>query len=230
MSVDRRGAGGTTGTEAADDVLGACQPVGEYRAELDAGRWWWSEEVDGMLGLEPGEVTPSAAVLDAHRHPDESSSPVATVELVASTGETCSAVHEILDARGRTRTLVVTGEVGRRGTDGQVVRVVGHIVDLTGQLRDLVQPQVDRELAVAVAGRSRIDQAKGVLMLALGMDEQTATRVLFEWSNRTNIKARELADRLVSSVSGDGAPVAEARAAVDQLLGSIAGESGAGRR
>lgn len=56
------------------------------------------------------------------------------------------------------------------------------------------------QLDEAIVGRAVIEQAKGVLILRHGIDEDQAFAVLSRWSQTTNTKLRTIAETLVRAV------------------------------
>lgn len=67
--------------------------------------------------------------------------------------------------------------------------------------RDLLRGTDVRDLYSALASRAVIEQAKGMIMLRQGCDEQAAFRVLVNASQRANRKLRDVAAYLVEAVS-----------------------------
>ncbi|WP_345734154.1 ANTAR domain-containing protein [Mycobacterium intracellulare] len=74
-----------------------------------------------------------------------------------------------------------------------------------------------RAVAAVVDSRAAIEQAKGVLMLVYGLTAERAFDVLVWRSQETNIKVRELAQRLLAELSAVDIP-GPARETVDYLL------------
>jgi GAF domain-containing protein len=64
--------------------------------------------------------------------------------------------------------------------------------------------QLTEQLREALSSRSTIEQAKGVLMAARGIDADAAFALLIEQSQRDNIKVRDLASRLVATIVDGG--------------------------
>jgi GAF domain-containing protein len=60
------------------------------------------------------------------------------------------------------------------------------------------------QLAQALDSRAVIDQARGILMATHGIDAQQAFELLAKESQNTNVKLREVAARLVESISPPG--------------------------
>jgi anti-anti-sigma regulatory factor len=75
--------------------------------------------------------------------------------------------------------------------------VSGFLVDTTTAQDTLVAERVNAELTVALESHAVIDQAKGILMLTYGVDEDAAFGILRQSSQRHNVRIRELADDVV---------------------------------
>ena len=103
------------------------------------------------------------------------------------------------------RTVLLAGH-GESGDGGRVDRVQGYLVDLTDARRDASRDDVQEALAGALDHRAVIEQAKGVLMLAHGVDADESFALLRAYSQDHNVKVRDLADRLVDLVAKDGRP------------------------
>jgi GAF domain-containing protein len=69
------------------------------------------------------------------------------------------------------------------------------------------QAQLTEDLRTALSNRSVIDQAMGILMAQSGLTAQTAFEVLRRASHTRNIKIREVAARLIESVTGAPASI-----------------------
>ena len=164
------------------------ETVGRFRYDVPTDTWWWSPSLYTIHGFNPGEIVPTTALMTAHQHPEDQA---ATAELVTASiraGKPFCSRHRILDAQQRIHTVVTIGE-GIRSDDGQIVRVCGYFIDVTDSLH--------RELAAATRGaversagsRAAIEQAKGVLMITYGLDEDEAFALLRWHSQHTNINS-----------------------------------------
>jgi ANTAR domain-containing protein len=103
---------------------------------------------------------------------------------------------------------------------GRVEKVVGFFIDLTEVRRVESEADVQAALLRIAEHRAVIDQAKGMVMLATGVDADDAFGVLREYSQRRNIKVSDLSHRLVKAVGTELGPGDESREAV---LGFIKG-------
>jgi PAS domain S-box-containing protein len=181
-----------------DLVIGSGEPqrVGRFRFFLDGQRWEWSDAVARMHGYEPAMVVPTTELMLQHKHPEDRHQVAAILDRVLE-GEPFSSRHRIVDCAGRTHWVVVVGD--RLLNDvGAVIGTSGFYVDVTESL----QSDVTAALSEAGDSRARIEQAKGVLMVAYGISAEHAFDVLVWRSQETNIKVRDLATRFISVISG----------------------------
>jgi PAS domain S-box-containing protein len=199
-------------------AAGARPPVGGYRLDLATGRWTWSDEVYVMHGFEPGEVVPTTPLMLSHKHPDDRGRVDGVLRRAAESGQPFSSVHRIVDAGGRTRTLAVTGQ-GRRDPDtGEVTELIGYFIDVTKAQREAAALEASASIQASSERRSVIEQAKGVLMVIYGVDEEAAFDELREASNQSNIAVRDIAYSLVQLFSGPDVTELPTREAIAEFL------------
>ena len=196
----------TTPSGAADDAItalavGVPQRIGRFRYSVGEDTWSWSDTFFRILGFEPGQVVPSSSVLASHLNPTGSEQARAAVDTSFRTGAPFSFHTTITDAAGSERTVLLAGHGEQRG--GVVSLVIGYLVDFTESNRLASQVDVEEALAGALDHRAVIEQAKGVLMLAQGVDADEAFLLLRAYSQDSNVKVRDLADRLVALVGKD---------------------------
>lgn len=205
-----------------EDALGGGRslPIGQYRTDLTTGKWWWSDEVYAILGVVPGSVEPSADLLAARKHADDRTSVAREVSRCKRTGRPFSFLHRLVDGRGTTRTVTITGQ-GRRDGSGKIVEIAGYVVDQSAAQRELRDGEVTRAVARAGDERVLVERAKGVLMAVYGIDEQTAADRLVHHSSRAGLRVHDIAARLVEALDhGEGLGSA-ASTTVDDVLGNL---------
>jgi PAS domain S-box-containing protein len=188
--------------------------VGSFRYFLAGDRWEWSDAVAQMHGYESASMDPTTALVMSHKHPDDAAKVALLIEAMTSHGQSFSSKHRIIDALGRTRSVLVVGEQMRDGDD-VVIGSQGFYVDLT----DVGQDQtVDAAIADFTAHRSQIEQAKGVLMAVYGISPEHAFDVMVWRSQETNTKLRKLVVQIIEDFTTHLHTPAGVRERADHLL------------
>lgn len=169
--------------------------AGPFRFYFADERWEWSAEVQQIHGYEPGFVTPTTELVMSHKHPDDYAKMAANLDYVRRTHQSLSSRHRIIDAKGRTRDIVVVGQE-LLDDHGEVVGSQGYYVDVTPTRRAQEQ-QISEAVAEIAENRGIIEQIKGMLMLIYRIDADKAFELLKWRSQETNVKLRLLAEQLV---------------------------------
>lgn len=186
---------------AVHDVMmsGQVQRVGSFRFLLDGERWEWSDAVARMHGYQPGEVIPTTELLLEHKHPEDRDGVANTLQRVLNEGEPFSSRHRIIDTAGRIHFVVVVG--GRLTDDeGTPIGTAGFYIDVTDDRDSDIRTSIDAALPELVEARAAIEQAKGALMIAYGIDADRAFDVLKWCSQESNVKLRTIAESLVKAL------------------------------
>ena len=156
---------------------------------------------------------------------DESGQKHVTARFVVSDPEPFSAWVDACDALPRVelqsagRALEIVKDIGDADevADKHDVREFigthGYYIDVTAG----VQSDLTRAMATVVESRAVIDQAKGVLMAAYGIDADRAFDILKWRSQDTQVKLRTVASRFMEAVIREGL-TPEAVTAIDHLL------------
>lgn len=205
-----------------EDALGGGHslPIGQYRTNLSTGTWWWSDEIYAMLGYQPGDVEPSAELLAARKHQDDRGTVAREISRCKRTGRPFSFLHRIVDGRGRTRTVTVTGQ-GRRDASGKIVEIAGYVVDQSAAQNLMREAEVSRAVEQRGSERILVERAKGVLMAVYGIDEEAAADRLVWHSSRAGLRVHDIAVRLVEALDGGAGLGTEAGQLVDTVLGDL---------
>jgi ANTAR domain/PAS fold len=212
-------------------AAGAPLRVGWFRFYFADQRWEWSEQVQRMHGYEPGRVTPTTELVLAHKHPEDRDRVAATIDEIVHTNGAFSTRHRIIDTRGKVHDVVVVGDPlyddhrgdGHRGdghrADGHraVVGTQGFYIDVSPLAEQAQEDLVTAKLAEIAANRAGIEQAKGMLMLVYGIDDEAAFNVLRRLSQESNVRLRSLAETITEDFRA-AAPGMISRSAFDQLL------------
>lgn len=190
---------------------------GAFHLALPSGTWTWSEQTYAIYGFAAGDVVPTTELMLSHQHPDDR--PVVEAFLVEAveTGRTRSVWHRVVDATG-TRRHVVTTAVGELDEHGRLQGVGGHVVDVTEAVRRATAHEVDQAMQLIGQSRPLIEQAKGAVMSAYGLDADEAFALLRCYSQLRNVKVRDVARGLVESMAAQGGLPADTR----EVLGRLA--------
>ena len=169
-------------------------PPGSFSFTLPSGAWAWSEHTFAIFGLDPHRDVPTTELWMRHQHPDDHAA-VARFMNGLKAGGSGALWHRVVRADGRVREVVTTVEVS--GADRGRHSVHGQVVDVSEGLRLAAAREVDAALEQLSRSRPVIDQAKGALMLTYRLDADAAFELLRSYSQRANVKVREVASLLV---------------------------------
>ena len=177
--------------------------VGRFAYDVDSRTWTWSPGVYAIHGFGVGDVVPSTDLMRVHVHPDDLASVTEIHARAVQEGTSFRAYYRIVDASRQVRRVIAVGSAVR-GDDGRVCRLEGHAVDVTIASQEAVADQLGDARRDFEGHRAVIEQAKGVLMQQLAVDEAEAFDVLRAASQRLNVKVRDLAQRLVEAAARGG--------------------------
>lgn len=183
---------------------GGC-PAGTFHFDIVTQALDWSDGLYALHGYERGEVVPTVELLASHKHPDDKVHHAEVVAHVLRTGGPFCTYHRIIDARGRVRRVLSSGE-GITDADGKVVAVHGLMVDFTSTLQRETEQIARDAVAAATATRSTIDQARGILMGRLLIGSEAAFRLLVSHSSHRNRKLSAVAAALVQLAAESEGP------------------------
>jgi hypothetical protein len=204
---------------------GAPQRVGWFRFYFEDQRWEWSEQVQRMHGYEPGTVTPTTELVLAHKHPEDRGEVAKTIDEMLLARRAFSTRHRIVDTRGVVHQVVVVADLLTDRHD-VVIGTHGYYVDITPSSDRAREDLISARVAEIAEHRAIIEQAKGMLMLIYGLDDDAAFDLLRWRSQSSNVKLRLLAEKIVEdfrAVRDDGIT---SRSAFDHAL--LAADGGVG--
>jgi hypothetical protein len=197
---------------------GTPETAGRFRYDATTDSWWWSDELYTIYGFVPGSVIPTTDLFVAHADPDDIDQSMHVIKDAIAEGRPFSSYHRVIDARRRSRKVLVAGHATNDGT-GQLLRIEGYVVDLTEARRRDAKEEVHSAITGVMEGRAEIEQAKGVLMVAYGVDAEQAFGLLVARSQQTNRKLRDVARCLMAGLGDE--PLARARKLRQELTGLL---------
>ncbi len=185
-----------TGPYTYSSALGDNQCVaGTFHADVATGRLHWSEAMFQLHGYQRGEVVPTLELLFSHKHPEDRPKCEEIVAQVVRTGGYFCMYHRIIDAQGRIRRVLTTGDALVEG--GRVTALEGVMIDLTSTLQRETEQTARDAVIGATSTRTVIDQARGILMGQLKMGSDDAFQMLVSTSSHRNVKLVVVAAELV---------------------------------
>ncbi|WP_280422929.1 PAS and ANTAR domain-containing protein [Nocardia carnea] len=203
--------------ELVERVVGAGDPlqVGRFRYYFATRTWEWSAEAARIHG-HPPEVRPTTELLLSHKHPDDRDRLEAMI-LSVEDGGPFSSRHRIIDTAGYIREVLVVSEP-MLDEAGEPMGTEGFYIDLSDTAAEYRREALDDTLPQVLDARIVIEQAKGALMLAYGINADQAFHVLRWRSQETNIKLRRIAERMVAALPGIADEEVRLRTRLDHVL------------
>ncbi|MBA4101289.1 MAG: histidine kinase [Arthrobacter sp.] len=185
-----------TGPYTYSSALGDNQCVaGTFRVDIETWKIHWSDAMFQLHGYRRGEVVPTLDLLFSHKHPEDRPKCEEIVAQVVRTGGYFCMYHRIIDAQGRTRRVLTTGDAIVDG--GRVTALEGIMLDLTSTLQRETEQTAREAVIGATSTRTVIDQARGILMGQLKMGSDDAFQMLVSTSSHRNVKLVVVAAELV---------------------------------
>jgi PAS domain S-box-containing protein len=203
-------------------LAGAPQRVGWFRFYFDDQRWEWSEQVQRMHGYEPGTVTPTTELVLEHKHPNDRSEVKETIDEMLISRRPFSTRHRIVDTHGTVHQVVVVGDQ-LTDDEGEVTGTHGYYVDITPTSDRAREEIITARVAEITENRAVIEQAKGMLMLVYGLEEDAAFDLLRWRSQSSNVKLRRLAEIVIERFRNARDDAISSRSAFDHAL--LSGEA-----
>lgn len=191
--------------------------VGEIVYDYGTGHWSWSPDMYAVLGV-GDDGRPPDALLSERMYPTDRAAVLDSLERAVRTGGAFAGQYRIRDDGGRERSVAFVGDV-ENDDDGRPVRLRGLGFDVSRAARVAATEAV----AAATADRAAIEQVKGALMFAYGLDEQAAFGLLSRYSQRGNVKLGVVARRVADLLADQGEPGTEQSLlrVLEHALGSV---------
>jgi hypothetical protein len=167
---------------------------GECVYDYVTGTWWWSDDMYAVAGLTRSEADPSE-MLFKRMHSDDRDRIAEALASALDSGEPLSGQYRIFDETDRLRSIAFVGDA-ERDARGALVRMRGFAFDVTGVVEILSNAAV----AAATTNRAAIEQVKGALMFAYGLDDLAAFGILSRYSQASNVKIGVIAQRVVEQL------------------------------
>lgn len=191
--------------------------AGRFSYDVLTGKWDWDDSVFRIHGREPGSIEPSIDLVIGAK---ERARVQGLLERVTESGGPFSIAYRIEVDPGVDRHVVLVGTGGSRGAD-EAATLEGYCVDLTEDFAAGSEEYASAAVAASAVHRAVIEQAKGAVMLAYGLDSDQAFAMLRWWSRNRNVKIRDLATQLVDVARGGQFSDADLRGGIDVFLHDV---------
>lgn len=170
--------------------------AGTFVLDGPTGNMTWSDEMYTIHGYRRGEVAPTLALTLAHKHPDDLPRIQAVNAELFAHGGHVAIYHRVIDARLREHRVLTAGEA-RLDDAGKLASVSGVMLDLTSTIQAETALAAREAVQGAMATRTTIATAAGLLMGRLRISSDEAFKLLMTYSNNRNVKLAGVADRLL---------------------------------
>lgn len=194
--------------------------TGRFTYDVLANKWDWDDDVFRIHGYEPGSVEPTTELVLESKHPDDRARVHALIERISRNGGPFSISYRLIGGDGVERRVVLVGE-GALCDPGDVTTIEGYYIDLTADFVEESEEYAAAAVEASAGSRAVIEQAKGALMLAYGLDPDQAFSMLRWWSRNRNVKVRDLASRLVEVAQAGQVSDSDLRSNIDAQLHDI---------
>jgi hypothetical protein len=209
--------------------------IGRFTAEPMSGCWQWSDAVYEVFGYLPGSVLPSWDMIMSQIPEEDRALVQACYESAGKRPGPFSWSHRIR-VHGATRSISVVGEAlpierpngtGKTAMRAQAFRddpgsqnlvLHGYVIDQTHLRTAAARAAATDAVQNSVRYRATIEQAKGALMLAYGLDADAAFALLKRHSQCSNRKLHAIAADVVDQVREDELSSRRLRLALDRIL------------
>jgi hypothetical protein len=188
--------------------------VGQFRWDVDADRWWWSDNMFRLYGYEPRAVQPDMDRFLAHKDPRDQARIDAVFTRCLTVGGPFSCYHRIIDAAGRHKTVVVVGFGERPPGRDKTTAMDGFMTDVSASIRR----ETSEALQAALQNRASIEQVKGAIRLVYGLGDEAAFAMLRAFSQVHNKKLAELVSNLLGAFADRSTAESVDREEFDRML------------
>jgi hypothetical protein len=128
----------------------------------------------------------------------------------------------MIDLRGHEHRINVVGDL-MRDAQGTVIGTHGFYIDVT-PAENSFEDRISERVAEVSDRRAAIEQAKGMLAVVYGLEDDAAFEILKWISQRSNKKLKDVSDQVVQRFRALSAPVLPERHVYDDALMGLLGQ------
>jgi hypothetical protein len=199
---------------------GSGHQTGCFTYDALSGKWDWDDDVFRIHGYLPGSVKPTTQLVLDSKHPDDRARVAALSSRISTVGGPFSISYRLIGGDGKERRVVLVGQ-GVTDVPGEAFTIEGYYIDLTPDFTERTEEYAAAAVEASAESRAVIEQAKGALMMAYGLDDDQAFAMLRWWSRDRNVKVRDIAARLVEQARAGEVSDSVLRRGIDVLLHDI---------
>jgi hypothetical protein len=168
-------------------------PTGTVEHYFDTPSLTWSDEVYRIHGYSRGDVVPTLDLFRSHVEAKHRDTATGFWEQLTTTGGPLSVYLSLLDAKGRVRKVLVSGDLIVK--DETPVGVWALIADLSRSIQNDTKQIANEAVAASALTRAVIEQAKGIQRIS--QRSQTTNR-------KVVVVSQEIIDRAVQLTQTSG--------------------------
>ncbi|MEH2174354.1 PAS domain-containing protein [Nostoc sp.] len=180
--------------------------MGTWNWNIQTGKISWSDNLEALFGLEPGEFDGSFEMFAARVHPKDRDRVLASVELAVATGEDYDIEFRVLYPNGKIRWALSQGKV-LYDQHGQPIQMAGIDLDITERkqsaetlreseerFRQLAE-NIDAVFWIKEVSENRVSYVSPAYKRLWGLNPQELYQGQQAWIDRIHPEDRESTDR-----------------------------------
>ncbi|MFN6527482.1 PAS domain-containing protein [Nostoc sp. ChiSLP03a] len=180
--------------------------MGTWNWNIQTGKISWSDNLEGLFGLEPGEFDGSFEKFAARVHPQDRDRVLTAVELAVATGEDYDIEFRVVHPNGKIRWALSQGKV-LYDQQGQPIQMAGIDLDITERKRSAetlreseerfrqLAENIDAVFWIKEVSENRVSYVSPAYKRLWGLKPQELYQGQQTWIDRIHPEDRESTDR-----------------------------------
>ncbi|MEJ6480836.1 PAS domain-containing protein [Nostoc punctiforme UO1] len=180
--------------------------MGTWNWNIQTGKITWSNNLEALFGLQPGEFDGSFEMFAARVHPEDRDRVVTAVELAVTTGEEYDIEFRVVYPNGTIRWALSQGKV-LYDQDGQPIQMAGIDLDITERKRSAetlreseerfrqLAENIDAVFWIREVSENRVSYVSPAYERLWGLNPQELYQGQQAWVDRIHPEDRESTDR-----------------------------------
>ncbi|MBE8964752.1 PAS domain-containing protein [Nostocales cyanobacterium LEGE 12452] len=180
--------------------------MGTWNWNIPTGKISWSDNLEALFGMEPGEFDGSFEMFAARVHPEDRDRVLATVDHAVATGEEYDIEFRVVYPNGTIRWALSQGKVFY-DQDGQAIQMAGIDLDITERKRSAetlreseesfrqLAENIDAVFWIREVSENRVSYVSPAYKRLWGLNPQELYQGQQAWIDRIHPEDRESTDR-----------------------------------